>query len=454
MTCRPFAVALAVLLLVPCFAASAAPERFQDVAVKPGDTLWSIARQWLDNPQRWDEILKYNSLPTKDPTVALPGMVLRVPARLIKAPLRAAHLTFFTNMVTRRGRDTAAWKDATIGMQLYRGDTLRTHEDSRARVMLLDKELLGLEPNSMAVIKPSDDSDLILSRGSVFAGKARLVAGTAKVTPLSADTRYAATVEPNLTTKVEVFRGTATVSAAGGSVEVRAGMQTLVPPGMLPQPPRVIDDLTLLGIRAHEYASSLTTGGGFAPDPIPAPPAREPEGDVESVRGDISILRIGQPIKGYHVQASSDSDFRRIEFSRVYDEGERFVSDEVSLKPGVYWWRVSAIDLLGTEGYFHSPHYYSIGLKRKETGDEIMSEMLIIVAPEENSETGADSVRAAGVLRDLRLALDINGVPVKVDDDGNFSITVRVKYGKTSVTFTLTDPKGSTSFVTRHVLKL
>ena len=83
-----------------------------------------------------------------------------------------------------------------------------------------------------------------------------------------------------------------------------------------------------------------------------------------------------------------------------------------------------------------------------------MAEMLTIIAPEENSETGADAVRAAGILRDLRLTLDINGVPVKTDEDGNFAITVRVRYGKTSVTFTLTDPKGNQSYVTRHVLKL
>lgn len=426
----------------------------QNVIVKPGDTLWSIANKWLADPTKWDEILKHNRLASNDPTVALPGMTLRVPVKLIKVSLRAAHLTYFVNMVTRRAKDNAAWKNVNLGMELFRGDTLRTHEDSRARVMLLDKELLGLEPNSMAVIKPSDDSDLVLSRGSVFAGRAKVVTGTARVTPRSAETRYAATIEPNLTTKVEVFRGTATVSAQGGSVDVPAGMETLVPPGMLPTPPRMIRDFAQLEVRAQEYASSLTTGGGFAPDPRPAPPAREPEGDVEAVRSDISVLRIGQPIKGYHVQASSTSDFRRIEFNRVYDEGERFSSDDVSLKPGVYWWRVAAIDLLGTEGRFHSPHYYSVGLKRRDTDNEIMSEMLQIIAPEENSETGADSVRAAGILRDLRLALDINGVPVKTDEDGNFSITVRVKYGKTSVTFTLTDPKGNTSFVTRHVLKL
>jgi hypothetical protein len=447
-------LALLALLQLPAFASSVTTERMQDVVVKPGDTLWSIANKWLADPARWDEILKHNRLPTSDPTVALPGMTLRVPVKLIKVSLRAARLTYYVNMVACRAHDSAAWKDVQLGMQLYRGDTLRTHEDSRARVMLLDKELLGLEPNSMAVIKPADDSDLVLSRGSVFAGKARVVAGDARVTPRSADTRYAATIEPDLTTKVEVFRGTATVSARGGSVDVRAGMQTLVPPGMLPQPPRPLSDGALLEIRAHEYASAMTTGGGFAPDPRPAPPAREPEGDVEAVRGDISALRIGQPIKGYHVQASSDTDFRRIEFDRVYDEGSRFVTEDVNLKPGAYWWRVAAIDLLGTEGRFHPSHYYTIGLKRGDTENEIMSEMLLISAPEENSETGADTIRAAGILRDQRLALDINGVPVRTDEDGNFAITVRVKYGRTSVTFTLTDPKGNTSFVTRHVLKL
>jgi hypothetical protein len=446
--------ALPLALLMAAGIASAAPERLQDVVVMPGDTLWSISNRWLDDPARWDELLKHNRLPSSDPTVALPGMTLHVPVRLIKAALRAAHLTYFVNMVRRRPRDNAAWLDVRLGMDLYQGDTLRTHEDSRARVMLLNQELLSLEANSMAVLKPSGDSDLSLSRGSVFAGRAKLVVGTARVTPRTADTRYSATVEPNLTTKVEVFRGSATVSANGVSVDVRAGMETMVVPGMFPSPPAPVRDIAQLEIRAQEYASSLTTGGGFAPDPRPAPPAREPEGDVEVIRNDISALKIGQPIKGYHVQTSSFTDFRRLEFDRVYDEGARFVSEETGLKPGAYWWRVAAIDLLGTEGRFHPSHYYTIGLKRRDTDEVIMAEMLQIIAPEENSETGADAVRAAGVLRDQRLLLDINGVPVKTDEAGNFSITVRVKTGKTSVTFTLTDPKGNQSYVTRHVLKM
>lgn len=443
--------ALALLLLA--FPA-AAQEKLQTVVVKPGDTLWSIANAWLQDPAKWDQILEHNKLPTKDPTVALPGMTLKVPVRLIKASLRAAHLTFYINQVKLRARDTAAWKDVSVGMELRRGDTLRTHEDSRARVMMLDKELLSLEANSMAEIKPNDDSELVLSRGSVFAAKARVLIGDTRVTPKSKETRYSATVEPDLTAKVEVWRGTATVSARGKSVEVGTGMETVVPPGLGPQAPVPVRFPMMLEVRAHEYASSLTTGGGIAPDPKPAPPPREPEGDVVAVRGDVQVLKIGQPIKGYHVQASAEQDFRKIIYDKTYDEGERFPAEETGLPPGAYWFRVASIDLLGSEGKFHAPHYYTVGLARSDTEDEVMAEMIQILTPEENAETGSDYIRASGLLRDDRLKLEVNGVPVKVAEDGSFSLSVRVRYGRTSVTFTLTDPKGNQSHVTRHVLKL
>ena len=138
------ALALLAALLLPAFPMAAAAstvtsERMQDVIVAPGDTLWSIANKWLADPTKWDEILKHNRLPSADPTVALPGMTLRVPVKLIKVSMRAAHLTYFANMVTRRAKDTPAWKGVTLGMELYRGDTLRTHEDSRARVTMLAK---------------------------------------------------------------------------------------------------------------------------------------------------------------------------------------------------------------------------------------------------------------------------------------------------------------------------
>jgi hypothetical protein len=92
-------------------------------------------------------------------------------------------------------------------MEVIQGDTLRTLEESKARVLFLNRDLLNLDQNSMAVVKPSEDpdADISLRRGSVFAGRARVVTATALITPRSGDTRYAASVDSALTTKVEVF---------------------------------------------------------------------------------------------------------------------------------------------------------------------------------------------------------------------------------------------------------
>jgi hypothetical protein len=453
-----------VILLLPCAASparAAEPDvlresqtTFQSVIVKPGDTLWGISHAYLKDPARWDEILKYNKLPTQDPTVALPGMTLHVPIKLIKTSLRAAHVVYLVNKVLYRRKETADWKGTKMTMEVFQGDSLRTLEESKARVMFLNKELLNLEQNSMAVIKPSDsDADVELKAGSVFTGHARIVTSTARITPRTGDTRYSATVEPNLTTRVEVFKGEAAVAAQGASVVVPAGMQTRVAPGLAPEMPRALENAADLEARAQEFMSASTVGGGAAPDPKVPPPQPEPEADAESLRSDIQVLKIGEPILGYRVQASVEQDFHRPVFDRKYGTEDRFAAEEAGLKPGAYWWRVSAVDLLGTEGRFHAPRYYTVGIKRIDPENERLANMVTLISPEQNAEVG-DTVRVSGILRDERLKLEINGRPVRVDDEGNFSAVLKTQVGGNSVSLTVSDGKGNQTTISRHVTRL
>jgi hypothetical protein len=427
----------------------------QDVVVRPGDTLWGISHTYLKDPARWDEILKFNRLPTQDPTVALPGMTLRVPVRLIKTSLRAAHVVFLVNKVFYRRKETASWKDTKMAMEVFQGDSLRTLEESKARVMFLNKELLNLEQNSMAVIKPSDDpdADVVLKAGSAFAGHARIVTSTARITPRTGDTRYSATVEQNLTTRVEVFKGAAAVAAQGTQVVVPAGMQTRVAPGLAPEMPQPLEDSAGLEVRAQEFASAATVGGGAAPEPKAPPPQPEPEADAEELRSDIQVLKIGEPISGYHVQASVERDFKKLAFDKKYGTDDRFAADEAGLKPGAYWWRVSATDLLGTEGRFHEPRYYTVGIKRADPENERMVSMLTLISPEENAEVG-DTVRVAGILRDERLNLEINGRPARIDEEGNFAVVLKTQVGGNSVIIKISDSKGNATTISRHVIRL
>ncbi len=453
------ALALALLLAVPPL--SAAPREavveetvFQDVVVRPGDTLWAIANKYLKDPARWDEILKHNRLPSRDPTVALPGMTLKVPVRLIKASLRAAHLVYSVNRVLYRRKETAQWKPAQMRMELFRDDTLRTLDDSKARVKLLDKELLSLEPNSMAIIKPVDgDGDLVLRAGSVFAGRARVVTASARVTPQTADTRYAATVTPDLTTKVEVYKGLAQVDAQGRSVNVPEGMATQVRPGLAPELPKKIVDWPVLEARALEYDSSALVGGGAAPTPRgPALAPPEAEADAESLRGDLNSLRVGLPILGYRVQASKDKEFKTTTFDKKYEAEDRFRPEQEGLTPGAYWWRVAVIDLLGTEGRFSEPRYYSVGIKRARGAVAAdLKKAVTIVTPAEDEVIYDDKVRVIGVLRDDRLRAAVNGKVVRADADGNFVSEVRLDAGVNEILITVDDQQGNEVRISRRV---
>ncbi len=453
---RLLAALLLLALSLPARADVDDGTTYQNVIVKPGDTMWAIANKYLKDPARWDEILKHNKLPTKDPTVALPGMTLRVPVRLIKAQLRAAHLVYAINRVMYRSKETARWKTGKLAMELFQGDTVRTLEESKARVKLLDRELLSLEQNSMAVIKPQDrDGDLELKSGSVFAGRARVVTASASITPRTRDTRYSATVEADLTTRVDVFKGAAGVDAQGSSVEVPAGMSTLVRPGLAPEVPKAIINLPEKENRAFEYASAVKVGGGPAPNPRgPAGLPPVPEADADSLRGDLTSLRVGLPIAGYVVQAATDRDFKQIVLDKQYEPDDRLRPGEEGLKPGAYWWRIAIIDLLGTAGKFSEPRYYSVGVRRAATGIAVdLRKAIVIASPAEEAYIDAESVRVSGILRDDRLRVEVNGKPMRLDQDGNFLLTVPLKDGMNEILITVSDPNGNSTQISRRVTR-
>ncbi len=435
--------------------AAGADVQFQNVLVRPGDTLWSISHTYLKDPTKWDEILKYNRLPSADPTVALPGMTLRVPITLIKVSKRAAYLVYSVNKVLFRRTDHADWKDSKNSMELYQGDTLRTLEDSRARVKFLNTELLSLEPNSMAVIKPVlEDADIVLKSGAVFAGRARVVTRNAVITPRTKDTRYSARVGSDLSTKVEVYTGLAAVAAQGSTVEVPAGMETRVAQGLAPEVPKPLSDPATLEARAAEFNSAIAVGGRPAPNPRAQLLAPKADVDVGELRGDIDALHVGVPIQGFHIQAALDPEFKNKVFDRKYDSDERFNPADAGLKAGSYWWHVAITDLLGVEGRFSEPRQFSLGIKRIERpASEEINRKLTVFSPAEGSTINADHVNFVGVLRDERLTLEVNGRTVRLDRDGNWAADVALKVGVNQIELLISDGKGNAVRMVRRVTR-
>lgn len=458
-------LAAAALLALPALVAprpAAADELiFQNVVVRQGDTLWGIANRYLKDPARWDEILKHNKLPSSDPTVALPGMVLRVPIKLIKENLRAAHLITMINRVLFRRKDTADWKAASKDMELFQGDSLRTLDDSKAKVRFLNADLLGLDPNSMAIIKPQGrDYDVELKTGGLFVGKSKVVTASARVTPKTQDTQYSAKVRPDLSTLVEVYTGVAAVEGQGKVVDVKAGMQSEVKLGFAPGAPTRIPDLPSFEARAAEFAGSAVVGQarvkaaegaqlalGAGADEI------NKAADAAALKNDVSDLSIGVPISGYRVQASRTRGFENLIYDKVYEPDERVDFTHAGLPPGVYWFRIILIDLLGTEEKPSAPRLYSIGLGGRPTQGEDLKLAFVLYKPAKDEDTTAAVYKVSGLLKADGLTVSVNGRPARVDEQGNFFSEVKLAFGANEIAVVVTDPRGNSSTLTRRITR-
>ncbi|MBI4678768.1 MAG: YfhO family protein [Elusimicrobia bacterium] len=436
-------------------ACAAEPMELQDIPVKPGDTLWSIANTWLKDPKRWDEILKHNRLPSKDPAVALPGMVLKVPNILIKPDLRAAKVVQKKNNVLFRRRDTPEWKPADVGLQLLRDDAVRTLEDSMTRVNFIDQGILQVDANSMAIIRPiKKDYDVFLRSGGVFVGRAKVVTVSAEITPRTADTSYAAQVKGDLSTQVKVYKGRATVKAQGKSVDVDAGMATEVRLGATPSAPFKVPDLPDFEARGAEFTGDFRVvrakHGLAEPTTVLTESEVATAARIEDIYVDVANIRVGMPLMGYHVQFSYTQDFGTVLWEKTFEVETKIRPADVKLGPGRYWVRLIPIDLLGARGTPRPPKLYVLGAATLTAAKEYSSGVLLLRPALDNDVSFSAKFRVLGRARE-NLSVMVNGKRVRLDEEGNFSMEVGLSPGENVIRVTTIDPKGNTDFIQRIV---
>jgi hypothetical protein len=382
---RPFAAAL-LLLLAPA-AAPAAPEELQTIVVKPGDTLWSISNTYLKDPKKWGEILKYNRLPSSDPSIALPGMPLKVPVNLLKEEFRAARLTYFVNEVMFRRTGAPDWQGVSARMDLFKNDTVRTRVDARADIRFYTGEVLNLFPNSIAVLRPPNrkNTDVELLAGELRGMRSRVVTASARITPKTKDTEFGAKLRDDLTTLVQVYKGKADVEAQGKTVEVPAGFAAEVKMDMAPSEPVKLPPLPELEGSQTALAASggpqlktvgakisltnlKTAGGGPAKAALPGdknltgnmPNVGNVDDKAINASEIVKMISVGNPVQSYHLQVSKTPAFTTLALDKTYDSFES-IDLTGKVPPGEYYMRVALIDLLGFEGKFSAPRKVTVG---------------------------------------------------------------------------------------------
>jgi hypothetical protein len=379
-----------LLPLLLCLSGAVSAEELQTMVVRPGDTLWSISNTYLKDPTRWNEILKYNRLPSSDPSIALPGMELKVPVRLIKEQYRAAKLVYSLNEVLFRRTGVSDWQNVALKMDLFKNDTLRTRTDARADVRFYTGEILNLYPNSIAVLRPpgKKNTDVELLAGEMRGLRSRVVTASARITPKTKDTEFGARLKDDLTTLVQVYKGKADVEAQGKTVEVAAGFAAEVKMDMPPSDPVKLPAMPELEAAAQTSVASsagtrLKTEGGVVslnmkkgktgPEAAAALPKDKdltkgiPEaGNVNDKNIDaneiVKMISVANPVQSYHLQVARDQNFTSLMLDKNYDAFASIDLNEL-LPPGNYYMRIALVDLLGFEGKFSASRQIAVGRK-------------------------------------------------------------------------------------------
>lgn len=311
-------------------AAAAGPEWLY--GVKPGDTLISIAAEYLANPNGWGKLQTLNHVP--DPKRLMPGSKLRLPVALLKREAAVAEVIHVQGKVTRTSKKSRP-QDIAAGARLEAGDTIETGVDANVSLRFVDGSRLLLTQNTQVSLAEMilfgktgmAQTILELHRGSLDnrvaeqqkpSARYEIKSRALNLAVRGTDFRVHAS-DTDHVSRSEVLDGTVQANGARGkAVVVPAGFGTLAAPGEIPRVPQALP---------------------------PAPDLSLLPGLLQRIP-----LRFEWPAAGaerHHAQVFADRSFDRLLLDGVF---QGHAAKWPDLPDGRYVLRVRAIDGNGLEG--------------------------------------------------------------------------------------------------------
>lgn len=213
------------------------------IKVEQNQTLFKIAKKYLDDPNRWREFLKFNKI--ANPNLIYPGQTLKVPGFLRKKSLASVVLKIGNAKYREDGEKN--WKDAFVSLKLFTRDLVRTNQDGRVQLKLFNKSIFKIFPNSMVQIGAKNIKSLSgtisLMRGSALAIINEINAGapsfkirTNSTVMAVRGTEFFAKADDKVSL-LAVYDGTVDATASEKTVSVPKGFGTVVKKGNPPLTP-------------------------------------------------------------------------------------------------------------------------------------------------------------------------------------------------------------------------
>jgi len=439
-----FRTLMAGLLLVTFSSIARAEEIFQEITIQPGDTMWSLSNKYLKDPHRWPDIVKYNQLPTSDPTVALPGTRIRVPILLIKEEYRNAELISLIPEVRYQRRGSEQWVEAKQNMILHYEDSLRTLKAGKARIKFPSKEIVQINENSYVVLKPEKIlQEIELIQGDIRASRARVILPNGTVVhPKGANSDYQAKIKDDDTELVFVYKGKVDVTAKGKTVTVREGFGTEIPksaPPLNPMPLKSFVDFNPADMPADvpmqtkiEPAKGLVTM---------SPPASSLKMQAET-KGSKAVVS-KELFSSYHLQLSRNDKFTQIILDKTFPFRTPFDYKKQPIPDGTYHMRVAFIDTLGIEGPYSDPTPIT-----KDTVAPIITSVNIQDNQKFTQNESYADVKGAVTGASM---VSVNGDVVFITNTGEFTKIVPLDEGANVIRVLARDVAGNEAVIERKV---
>jgi len=243
-------LALAAMLVVPSLG-GASQEQVVEVRIVQGDTLRAICQTYLENPGDWREIARINRL--ANPNVLVPGQILIIPVRMLKAAPSEGTVGFLRGKAEIRPPGSTEWRPISAGDRIPQGSVVRTLEGSALEIVFENGDSCFLRPDTtLGMTTATKEGDTWVRKVFLQVGKiitriqkatgtqSRFEVSTPSAQCAARGTVFRASADTDALTRSEVLEGTVSVEAMGVSVNVLENQGTAVKKGEAPLPPRTL----------------------------------------------------------------------------------------------------------------------------------------------------------------------------------------------------------------------
>ncbi len=336
------------------------------------------------------------------------------------------------NVVKSRGAGAISWQHAQAGLRLVSRDAVQTAGRSGASIQFSPKDWLEMSENSLIIIRKLEQdpvrhakrSSLLVIDGEfhgVLGGaeektfdielgksgaRARIVSGGDKKGPAE----FQVTVNPDKSTTLAMFKGTAEVVAKGVTVRVDTNRSTTVSESGTPSPSEMLPASPVLSSPAEDavfYYRSLPPKVSLAWNAL-------------------------EEADGYRIVVARDPEFRDVLIKRGVSHPS-FVHG--NLKAGVYYWKVSG------------KKKWAEGVASKAANFRIVKDL---VPPDLRLETASEGesrgrCRLKGVT-EPGASVFVSGNKVPLNEAGEFEYDVKLARGINVIVVEAVDSAGNVAF--------